>query len=189
MAGQEIIMIQSTSSDRLLRLAPLVLRSGVAAILIYNGFGQLSGLFGAETGQSLLTDAQGISLTANWETVLGAAEMAVGGLLAIGFFTRLTSLVVLSGVGYCVYASMGAPAPDVVVATAHEAINQAAPASAELATESAVGLATQLFQSSAATILLLAAACGSLFVSGAGCFSLDTRHARRTNAETATAQL
>ncbi len=185
-------MIQTAPSDRLLRLAPLVLRSGVAAILIYNGFGQLSGLFGAETGQSLLADAQGISLTANWETVLGGAQMAVGGLLVLGFFTRLTSLVVLSGVGYCVYAGMAGAAPDVVSATAQEAISQVAPvapAAVELASDRSVGLATQLFQSSGATILLLAAACASLFVSGAGCFSLDTRHNHRASSDAATAQI
>ena len=86
-----------TTSDRLLRAGPLVLRWGLAAILLYNGWNQASPMFGAETGESFLADVQGIELSANWSSVLGIGQLAVGGLLFLGLFTRLVSLAVLGG--------------------------------------------------------------------------------------------
>ena len=154
-----------TTSDRFLRAGPLVLRWGLAAILLYNGWNQASPMFGAETGESFLADVQGVELSANWGSVLGIGQLAVGGLLFLGLFTRLVSLAVLGGVGYCVYTVLAA-AP-------------AEPASAAVATEPAVSLATQLFETSGASLLLLAAACASLLLTGAGCIGLDTRRARR----------
>ena len=152
-----------TTSDRLLRAGPLVLRWGLAAILLYNGWNQASPMFGAETGESFLADVQGVELSANWGSVLGIGQLAVGGLLFLGLFTRLVSLAVLGGGGYCVYTVLAA-----------------APAeSAAVATEPAVSLATQLFETSGASLLLLAAACASLLLTGAGCIGLDTRRARR----------
>ena len=152
-----------TTSDRFLRAGPLVLRWGLAAILLYNGWNQASPMFGAETGESFLADVQGVELSANWGSVLGIGQLAVGGLLFLGLFTRLVSLAVLGGVGYCVYTVLAA-----------------APAeSAAVATEPAVSLATQLFETSGASLLLLAAACASLLLTGAGCIGLDTRRARR----------
>ena len=163
-------MNNTMSSDRLLRIAPLVLRWGVAAILIYNGLQQVTGMFGAERGESFLADIRGVELTANWESIVGAGQLAVGGLLAIGLLTRLTSLAVLGLAGYCVFAATGSAEVETTTAAAQET----------------VGFAAQLFQTNGASLMMLAAVCGSLLVSGAGCLALDTRRGRRfNNAESA----
>lgn len=184
-------MNEKTSSDTLLRAAPLVLRLGVAAVLIYNGVNQTMTMFGAETGESFLANAQGVELAANWASLLGVGQLAVGGLLVVGFFTRLTSLAVLGAVGYCVLVGSGIIPPaagESVDLAAQGAVNLASQDATAPASEAAVNLATQLFQTSGASLLLLAAACGSLLVSGAGCLGLDTRHSRRLRqSETATA--
>ena len=183
-------MNERTSSDRLLRAAPLVLRWGIAAVLIYNGVNQAMAMFGAETGESFLANGQGVELTANWASVLGIGQLAVGGLLFVGLFTRLTSLGVLGLVSYCVLVGSGAMAPasaETAELAAQGAMDLASQSATSPTGESAMSLATQLFQTSGASLLLLAAACGSLLVSGAGCLGLDTRHHRRLkNSETAT---
>ncbi len=153
------------TSNRLLRAGPLVLRWGVAGILLYNGWNQASGMFGAETTESFLADMPGIELSANWGSVLGCAQLAVGGLLFLGLFTRVVSLGVLAGVGYCIYSAVTGAPPIPEAATA-------------ASTQPAVSVATQLFESSGASLLLLAVACASLLFTGAGTISLDTRGAR-----------
>jgi len=184
-------MNERTSSDRLLRAAPLVLRWGIAAVLIYNGANQAMAMFGAETGESFLANAQGVELTANWASVLGVGQLAVGGLLFVGLFTRLTSLAVLVLVSYCVLVGSGIMAPagsEAADLAVQGAANLAEQGAINLTSQDATNLATQLFQTSGASLLLLAAACGSLLVSGAGCLGLDTRHHRRLkSSETVTA--
>jgi len=163
--------MNTTVSERMLRVGPMALRWGLAAILIYNGFNQVSGSFGAETGESFLADAQGIELSANWGSVLGVAQLAVGALLAVGLFTRITSLAVLATVGFSAYSGITGTAPDPQVLT--DAVTTTG------ATAPAMNIAGQLFQANGGALLLLAAACASLLFSGAGCLSWDTRGARR----------
>ncbi len=148
-------MNKKDPSDSLLRLAPLVLRLGLAAILIYGGVQQVLPVFSPESDQSMSADTAGVALSANWTTVVGAAECGVGGLLVLGLLTRLTSLGVLAAVGYSAYTAT-------------------ASAGAET-----VQYAAQMFDTSRAPMLLLAVACASLLVSGAGCLGVDCRKRKK----------
>ncbi len=150
-------MNESTASNRLMRIAPLVLRLGIAAILIRGGWEQVAPSFSGETGETLSTDTEGVDVSANWNTLMGVASCGVGGLLAVGFLTRIVSLAVVGGVGYGAYEACTSVSVD------GETLNTAA----------------QTFEASSGALLLLAAACASLLISGAGCLALDTRHRHR----------
>lgn len=150
-------MNQATGSDRLLRMAPLVLRWSLAAILINSGVRQVMPLFGGETGQTIAASTNGVDISANWSNILGAGETLVGLSLVVGFLTRLTSLAVLSGIGYAGYSSC--------VNAGGETLSTAA----------------QMFQSDRSAMLLMAAAFGSLLISGAGCVAFDGRKRRRAD--------
>lgn len=147
-------MNSTMGTDRFLRMAPLVLRLGISAVLLSGGVGQVSRMFGAETGESVLADNTGLAVNARWESVLGIAQVAVGGLLLLGLFTRLVSLAVLGGTGYGIYALLSATG-----AGADTAIPAAG-----------------LVNGSSGAMMLLAAACASLLFSGAGCMGLDCRN-------------
>ena len=147
-------MIEQTSAGRHLYLAPLVLRLGLAGVLAYSGYGQIAPASGEETSQSLTADEEGVALLANWDSVIGAGQLAVGALLLVGFWTRWVSLAVLGTLGYGGYVAMSTAGA--------ESVNQMA----------------QLFDSNRGAILLLGAAFLSLLVSGAGCVGLDCRKQR-----------
>ncbi|NOT00995.1 MAG: hypothetical protein HOP29_10240 [Phycisphaerales bacterium] len=153
-------MNATMGSDRMLRIAPLVLRLGIAAVLLTGGVRQISRMFGADTGESVLADNAGLSISARWESVLGIAQAAVGGLLVLGLFTRLVSAAVIAGAGYGTYTLITA-------------------SNAETMTPIA-----QALDGSGGAMLLLAAACASLLFSGAGCLGLDcrARNAKRLGA-------
>ncbi|MEE9293874.1 MAG: DoxX family protein [Phycisphaerae bacterium] len=148
-------MNEKSPSDRHLRLAPLVLRLGLAAVLLHSGIGQVAPIFGEETGQSLSADGQGVALTANWNTVMGAAQLGIGTFLLAGFWTRWIALGVLGALGYGGFVALSTAGA--------ETVSQVA----------------QLFETNRGAILLLAAACASLLVSGAGCLGFDCRNRRR----------
>lgn len=142
--------IVATSSP-LLRAAPLILRLGMAGVLIYGGWEQLSQTFAGETGETLSADAQGVAILANWNSVIGGGQCFVGLFLLLGLLTRAVSLAVVGGVGYAAYAATNA-----------------------IEGETA-NIAVQSFDASPGAMLLLAAGCASLLISGAGCLGLDCR--------------
>lgn len=156
-------MNELTLSDRLLRVSPLVLRLGLAAILIHGGIEQIAPMLSGESGETLSASPDGVVVSANWTRVVGAGACVVGGLLLVGFLTRLTSMGVLGAIGYGAYESYASAGGEV--------INQAA----------------EMFNASQVPLMLLAVGCASLLVSGAGCVGFDSRAARlrRLRAETA----
>lgn len=147
-------MIEQSSTGRHLYLAPLVLRLGLAAILAYSGYGQIAQVCGEESSQSITADEAGVAVLANWDSVVGAAELGIGALLLVGFWTRLVSVAVLGTLGYAGYVAMSTAGADTVSRVA------------------------QLFDSNRGAIMLLGAAFASLLVSGAGCVGLDCRKRR-----------
>ncbi len=148
--------------DRLLRVAPLVLRLGVAAVLATYGVQQVGGLVGGQAEQRAVVDAGGISVVAGWDTVLGCGSLGLAALLVVGLLTRLATLGVLGGVAIWARESL--------FGTGGESANAT---SAGLGAEHLV-------------MLLLAAICASLLVSGCGCLGLDRRFfGRRKPAEPA----
>ena len=154
-------MNQGLGPNKGLAIAPLVLRLGVAAILIQSGLTQVMPFANAETGQTLLADAQGVEMTANWETIIGAVAMGVGALFAIGMLIRATALGTLAAVGYCVYAGTNGAIVELPAA--------------ETFSGQAASLAAQTFETTGPALLLLGAAAASLLVSGAGCLGFDCR--------------
>ncbi|MCP4249544.1 MAG: DoxX family membrane protein [bacterium] len=158
-------MNDSNPRDRLLRVGPLVLRLGVAAVLAFHGLDQVGAVFDGTTGQQASLDASGVTLSAGWTTVVGAAELLLAGLLGIGFFTRLATLPVLAGVAAIAPAVMGGSDKPML-----SELTGAGPAEVN-------GL----------VLLLLAAVSVSLLCSGSGCLGIDSRRARRRREATVTA--
>ena len=158
-------MNDSTPRDRLLRVGPLALRLGVAAILAFHGLEQVGAAFDGSTGQQASLSASGVTLSAGWTTVIGAAELLLAGLLGVGFFTRIATLPILAGVAAIAPSVMG---------------GSDKPPLADLA---AVGLADV----NGLVLMLLAAVCVSLLASGSGCLGIDSRRARRRREAAATA--
>ncbi len=150
-------MNELTLSDRLLRVSPLVLRLGLAAVLIQAGIDQVAPLLGGESGETLAANVEGVELAANWNSVMGAGACVVGAMLLLGFLTRLASLGVLGAIGYGAYESYSS-----VAGVEGETISQAA----------------SVFEAGQVPLMLLAAGCASLLVSGAGCIGFDSRAAR-----------
>jgi uncharacterized membrane protein YphA (DoxX/SURF4 family) len=138
-----------------LRIAPLVLRWCVAAVLIQNGLQRAMPAATDPGVQAVVADAEGVSMSADWGNLVGVAELGVGGLLAVGFLTRAIALAVIAVMTYgglVHYSEVGiAPA----------------------------ALVEQLSQVSPGAMMLLAAAGASLLVSGCGCLGLDGLRGRR----------
>lgn len=158
-------MNDKPESNRALRIAPLVLRWSLAAILIYNGLQQVGSMTSGQQDQVVTASAEGVSavLSANWDSLLGLAEMGVGGLLAVGFLTRAIALTVIAVVLYGGSVRFG-----------YVGI---APAS----------LAERMSQISAGAMMLLGAASASLLVSGCGYLGLDRLRGRRRSKVTSPA--
>lgn len=91
--------------DRLLRVAPLMLRLGVAAVLAVYGVQEVGGLFGGQADEHAVVDTSGVNVTADWDTMLGVGALGMAGLLTLGLLTRLATLGVLGGVA--VWAKSG----------------------------------------------------------------------------------
>ena len=156
-------MNDKPESNRALRIAPLVLRWSLAAILIYSGLQQVGPIASGEQDQVVTASAEGVSLSANWDSLLGLAEMGVGGLLAVGFLTRAIALAVIAVVLYGGSVRFG-----------YVGI---APAS----------IAERMSQISAGAMMLLGAASASLLVSGCGSLGLDSLRGRRRSKVTSPA--
>lgn len=142
-------MNERTWRDRFHALGPLVLRVGIAAVLLGDGMRRIDGFFHQEavamgpseasTLARLVTAAtpDGVQFSADWGSMLGAGELGAAGLLVIGFLTRLVVLPILGVIGYGLFA----------------------------------GFAQASMPTNDATMWLLGAACVSLLASGSGCFA------------------
>jgi uncharacterized membrane protein YphA (DoxX/SURF4 family) len=150
-------MNERSVRERLLHVSPLVLRLGVAAALAFHGVQQVNGLVDGAAGQHALADATGVNVSAAWHTVLGIAELCVAGLLTLGLFTRLATLPVLAGVVLVSPLLAGSTESNI----------------------SGLGEAG-LGEPSSLALMLLAATCLSLLISGCGCLGLDCRLFRRS---------
>jgi len=151
-------MNERSVRERLLHVSPLVLRLGVAGALAFHGVQQLNGLVGGVEGQHALADATGVNVSAAWHTVLGIGELCLAGLLTLGLFTRLATLPVLAGV------ALVSPLP-------------AGSAESDISTLGQAGLG----EPNSLALMLLAATCLSLLISGCGCLGLDCRLFRRSS--------
>ncbi len=141
--------------DRLLRVSPLVLRLGVAAVLAAYGVQEVGGMFGAQAEQHAVVNAEGVDVSAGWDTLLGVGALGVAGLLTLGLLTRFATLGVLGGIAYWAKGAFAAPAGE------------------------ATALGTTGLGAEHVAMMLLAAVCASLLVSGCGCLGLDGRLFRR----------
>ena len=142
-------MNERTWRDRFHALGPLVLRVGIAAVLMGDGLHRIEGFLqqdSAATGPSeasaltrLVTAAtpDGVQFVADWGSMLGAGELGAAGLLMIGLVTRLVVLPILGVIGYGLFA----------------------------------GFAQASMPTNDTTMWLLGAACVSLLASGSGCFA------------------
>ena len=149
-------MNERTWRDRFHALGPLVLRVGIAAVLMGDGLHRIEGFFqqdSAATGPSeasaltrLVTAAtpDGVQFVADWGSMLGAGELGAAGLLMIGLVTRLVVLPILGVIGYGLFA----------------------------------GFAQASMPTNDTTMWLLGAACISLLASGSGCFAPRLRRRR-----------
>ncbi len=146
-------MNERTVRDRFHALGPLVLRIGIALILVQNGLQRTAVMFGHEGAPAMQADTivpeqavaattpDGLQLRADWGMLLGAAELAAAALLLIGLTTRLVVLPTLAVLGYGLFAGF----PEVLLPV------------------------------NTTVMWLLAVACLSLFVSGGGSCALRRR--------------
>jgi uncharacterized membrane protein YphA (DoxX/SURF4 family) len=151
--------------DRFHALGPLVLRVGIALILLHNGLQRTAVMFKQNTTPAVQTDAaalteqtdtatptqpvvaatpEGVRFDADWALLLGVGELAAAGLLLIGLGTRLVVLPVLAVLGYGLF----------------------------------VGFAQASLPTNTAAMWLLAVACLSLLVSGGGSMAMRRRRRR-----------
>ena len=112
-------MNQRTLRDHLHSLGPLVLRIGIAAVLIQSGVDRAAQLLprheqtpaaatSAEPADVLPAPApapvnaasDGVSFSAQWSSLLGIGELAAAAMLVIGLGTRLVALCMLGLAGY-----------------------------------------------------------------------------------------
>ena len=105
-------MNERTFHDRLHALGPFVLRVGIAVVLAHNGLQRAVGMFrddGPQTASAAVAEASqalgtvtpdGIRVHADWASLLGIGEIAVAGLLVLGFATRLVAIPTLALLGY-----------------------------------------------------------------------------------------
>ena len=120
--GQEADMDPRTFRDKLHALGPLVLRVGIALVLLQDGLQRSVGIFeqdalpavqaeeAAPADSLAVASPEGVRVNADWGTLLGVGEVATGGLLFIGLFTRLVALPVLALLGYGLF--VGFPYPE-----------------------------------------------------------------------------
>ncbi len=148
-------MNDKPASNRMLRIAPWVLRWCVAAVLIQNGLQRAMPAATDQEVQAVVADAEGVSMSADWGNLVGVAEIGVGGLMVVGFLTRAIALAVIAVMTYGGLVHYG----EVGIAPA--------------------ALVEQLSQVSPGAMMLLAAAGASLLVSGSGCLGLDGLRGRR----------
>ena len=146
-------MNERTLRDRFHALGPLVLRVGIALVLLSNGLERSTGLFQQESVTSAEAGAaepaktaaamslDGLRFSADWAVLLGVGEVLTAGLLLIGLATRLVVLPVLAVLGYGLY----------------------------------FGFPQASLPTNTMAMLFLAAGCGSLLVSGGGSFALRRR--------------
>lgn len=146
---QGVEMNERTLRDRFHALGPLVLRVGIAAVLMGDGLNRIDGFFQpdpvaveqseASTLTRLVTAAtpDGVQFGADWGSMLGAGELGAAGLLVIGLVTRLVVLPILGVIGYGLFA----------------------------------GFTQASMPTNDTTMWLLGAACVSLLTSGSGCFA------------------
>ncbi len=142
-------MNERTWRDRFHALGPLLLRVGIAAVLIGDGLHRIDGFFHQDattTGPSeasaltrLVTAAtpDGVQFSADWASMLGVGELGAAGLLVVGLLTRLAVLPILGVIGYGLFA----------------------------------GFTQASMPANDTTMWLLGAACVSLLASGSGCFA------------------
>ncbi len=154
---------QQSIRDRLPHVSPLILRLGLAAVLLMHGLGQLQGAGSGVEEEQAIVDADGVDVSAGWGALRGVGEISLAGLLGVGFLTRLTSLGLLAAVGLW----------------ANTAI---------LGGDAGVLRILEIDQGGSNGLMLLLAAAGlSLLVSGSGCLGLDRRvFGRKRKTETAT---
>ena len=105
-------MTERTMRDRMQSLGALVLRVGIAAVLLQNGLERAGGLFELGDPQAAHVEAagqaqpaavatdEGVQLSMNWASLLGVGELLAAGLLFVGLGTRLVVVPVLAMVGY-----------------------------------------------------------------------------------------
>lgn len=154
-------MNERTLRDRFHALGPLVLRMGIAAVLMTNGLDRTRGVFQEETVAVGSADAttlsrlvtaatpDGFHVSADWASMLGIGEILAAGLLVIGWITRLVVLPVVAVLGYGLIA----------------------------------GFNHQSMPTDTTSMALLAAACFSLLASGAGCMAVRRRGRKVSRAE------
>jgi uncharacterized membrane protein YphA (DoxX/SURF4 family) len=151
--------------DRLLKVSPLVLRLGVAAVLAIYGIGEVGNAFGGQTEQHAVVDAAGVDVEAGWGTLLGFGACGLACMLVLGLLTRLASLGALGGIAWWAKGAFAEAPADTVVETAGTLTE-----TANTMTATAGGLGAETL-----AMLLLAAIAASLLVSGCGCLGLDCR--------------
>ncbi len=158
-------MNERTMRDRFHAMGPLVLRVGIAVVLLQSGIQNTAELFqradvpGLETADSTtLAVASGADVTPervnfslDWATILGIGELGTAGLLLIGLVTRLVVLPMLAVLAYGMTVGFPAALPPV----------------------------------NATTMLLLGVAGLSLFVSGGGCLAVRRRRRHPQTTESA----
>ena len=173
-------MNDAQPASRSSRLAPLVLRLGIAAILGYGGlrhFGVpgLSAPASPTEAASPVTDtpiadavdidlpsvvtkglAEGVDFRLKRDDAIAAGELLAAAALILGWFTRLCAVGILAFVGATSYAGM-MPAGDSAI----------------------LQFGADIFQQEGHALALLAAGCVSLLVSGCGCLGVDGRRAAR----------
>lgn len=105
-------MTERTLRDRLHALGPLVLRVGIAVVLLQDGL-QRTGVMSLDHGPATVQEdaadpsqaaavatADGVQLNADWLSLLGMGELAVAGLFLLGLGTRLVAIPMLAVLGY-----------------------------------------------------------------------------------------
>jgi len=149
-------MNERTIHDRLHALGPLVLRVGIAVVLLQNGVQRAAPMFHpteAAPVETLATDvaqstvaatSDGVLLNADWGSLFGLGEIAGAALLLLGFATRLVTAPVLVVLGYGLFS----------------------------------GFQPAWLPQNNAAMSLLAVACLSLLVSGSGRFGIRHRRLR-----------
>jgi uncharacterized membrane protein YphA (DoxX/SURF4 family) len=155
-------MNERTMRDRLHALGPLVLRVGIALVLLHDGLGRAAGMFDRSAATAMdidrpavmqaaaLATPEGVRFSADWGSLLGLGELAASGLLFVGLLTRLVTLPILGVLGYGLTA----------------------------------GFPQTSMPANTGAMLLLGAACLSLLVSGGGCLALRRPRRRAYVAET-----
>lgn len=162
------------------RLAPLVLRLGIAAVLAYGGlrhFGVpgLAAPASPTEAASPVTDTpiedampdtalpavtrgadDEVNLSVKQEDVIAAGQLLAAGALTFGLFTRLFTLAILGFIGAVSYAGLAGAGDNATLE-----------------------FGAAIFQQHGQALALLAAACVSLLISGCGSLGLDRRRAAR----------